>query len=785
MTVPRITRRALAIMTLLITLLNVGCNTMRYVPKNEALLVKNRVKLNNPKETKLKTNELANFIKQNPNRKLLGLPIYLGFYNITDTAKHNKWHKFWGEKVGEAPVILDSALVVRSTSDMEIYLESKGYLNAKVEDTIAVNPKRKATVTYKVDTQEPFVISAVEYDIKDNFIKPIIEKDTTNSNVKVGEIFERSILSSERTRITDNLRNLGFWGFNQNYITYTADSTHGNNTVSLKIVISQLTVGQNADDEPIYANHPIYRIKNITLNSNYDPEISVEDMAAARYDTAKYKGVDVLYRDKLLLKEKVLLRQLGMSPGEIFSQKEIEQTYTNIRSLDLNPQIVFSPLPVDSANTVYVTSVNGDAVTTQRELHCLVQCTPNVRQNFSVGFEASTTSSYYSLALQFGYQNRNLFRGAEDFNVSLRGAYEFMKAEKQRGSYEFGINASISLPRFWLPISPEKMREFSYSSTRLSLAYSIQSRPFYERSIVSAVYGYGWTLKNGALFTVNPADINLVSVPWVDSTFLADIENPYLANSYESQLIAGLSATYSYTTNANPKADGFTFNVMGDINGNLFYGLSSLFGAEEYTSSAGDSYYNLLGLRYAQYARLTAAVSNRVNVSKWMQVAWRFMAAGGYAYGNSQTLPFERLFFAGGSNSMRGWQVRTLGPGGVLINDYGAYPNQLGDMKLEANLEFRFNIIGGFNMALFFDMGNIWMNGRGESREEAGFRFDSFYKELALNTGAGIRYDLGFFVLRLDWGLKLYNPNNIESKRWLNNLALDQTALHFAIGLPF
>ncbi len=768
----------------LVLLLIVGCSATKYVPETQSLLVKNRVIIDEPKGADVNRDELASYIQQHPNRKLFGLGIYLGFYNSTDTSKHSGWHKFWREKVGEAPTILDSTKIAKTVEMMGIYLESMGFLNASIKDTIEISDKRKSQVKYQIKSNEPYTIASVKYVIDDDFIRPIVEQDTVNSLLKVSKRFERKILEDERMRITTNLRNQGFWGFNQNYISYVADSSRGDNTVALTVELKQLVAGKDSEGQDILMNHPIYRISDITLNSNFDASASAEQQKTL-YDTIEYNGVSILYKDRLLIRERILLEQLGMSPGEIFDQQGIEQTYSNVRSLGFNSSIIFSPLPIDSSNIVYVTTFDGEAYTTQRELSCMIQCTPIVRQAFSLDFETSTNESYLSLALKFGYQNRNLLRGAEDFNVSLRGAYEFLWSTEQQNSYEFEIATSLSVPRFWLPISPELMREFKNSSTELSLSYSIQNRPDYKRSILSAVFGYGWTLKNGARFTINPADVNLVSVPWIDSTFLADIENPYLRNSYESQLISGLSASYYYNTNPNPKLDGFAFRVTGDINGNLFYGLSSLFGATKHTTSAGDSYYNLFGLRYAQYVRLMAEVSNRVNVGRRSQIAWRFLIGAGYAYGNSQVLPFERQYFAGGGNSMRGWQVRTLGPGGVLLDrEDESYPNQLGDMRLEANFEYRVSVVGGLNLAFFVDCGNIWMNAAG-TEDIQRFKLNTFYKQLALNTGAGIRYDLNFFILRLDWGLKLRNPNAPDGQQWFTDLALNRTALHFAIGLPF
>lgn len=771
---------------ILLVLVAAGCSATRYVPQGKYLLSRNDVVIDAPKGVEVSKSGLEQYIQQRPNRRLLGMGIYLGFYNITDTARHGNWHRFWAEKVGEAPVIYDSLYAEETCRDMEIYLDDMGFLSGEVTDTLIVNKKRKAKVVYKVKVEKPYIVNSITYDVRDDFLRPIIEADTINSLLKVGGRFERKSFADERMRIADYLKNRGFWSFNQSYISYTADSTDLGNRVDIKLIVRRAVVGQNAAGRNIYANHPIYRIASITVNSAYDPTASLEQISAMRYDTTVYNDVSILYRGKQLMRSSILIGQLGMSPGELYDQKSIEQTYTNVRSLGYNASILFTPLPVDSADLVYVTQIDGNATTTERQLSCLVQCTPTVRHNFSVDFEASTTSDYYSLALKFGYQNRNLFRGAEDFNVGVRGAYEFIKASGSRNSFEFGVTTSLQLPRFLLPISPEKMRQFANSSTKLTLSWSMQRRPYYDRSVYSAVYGYGWRLKNGARFTINPADINVVSVPWIDEEFLLGITNPYLRNSYSSQLIAGLSASYYYTTNADTKRDGLTFRVSMDINGNLIYGLSALFKAPRNTTSAGDQYYNLFGLRFAQYARATVDVSQRINVGQRSQFAWRVLLAAGVAYGNSQTLPFERMFFAGGSNSMRGWAVRTLGPGSVPDSGIDFfYPNQQGDMRFEANFEYRVNVVGGLNLAFFLDCGNIWMNGPGEDREDAGFRFTQFYKQLALNTGAGIRYDFGFILLRLDWGLKLHNPNMPQHYRWFTNLGLNDTALQFAIGLPF
>lgn len=805
------------------------------MPNGQYLLTKNKVQLSSetqsstsksssdsksskPKHkearTKFKPNteKLAQYIIQRPNPRFLGMNIRLGFYNITDTSKHDWWHRFWSNKVGQAPVVLDSALTARSAQQMQIALHSQGFLSARVRDTVfTLTRKRKARVSYLIDQGNPYIISDLKYNIEDDFLRAIIMPDTAQCVVKAGQIFERTTLDDERKRISAKLLDMGFWGFGNNFINYTADSSLHENRVSVTMNIRQKLVIDSTGDSHLI-NHPIYRIGRIVLNSEYDPTLSIAENKAADYDTMLYNGVEILYQKKAYIRPRILIEALRLSPNELYDISTVKRTYSNLRTLGYTPNILFSPV-VDKAgaDTIFVTmaasggnknqndrtdhkNIEGiggrpDSLpehvvtTTEQELDCAVQCTPLTRQNINSELEISTTSDYYSLALKLGYQNRNIFGGAEVFNVSFRGAYEFMKNSARKNSYEFGVSTSIEVPRFWLPISNDAMAKFLQASTRISLSYSIQNRPAYNRTLVSAVYGYGWTLRGGGRFTINPADVNVVEVPWVDSAFLNTIDNPYLRNSYQSQLIAGLSMQYLYNTNTNPMQSGFMIRINGDINGNLFRGLAPIFSSQKH--SKGESFYNLFGMRFAQYARLIGEVSGRVNFGRISQFAWRAVVGGAYAYGNSNSVPFERLFFVGGSNSMRGWQPRTLGPGGQLLGKLPAFPNQLGNIRLEANVEYRVNVIGDFGMAFFVDAGNVWMNAKGESDQAARFRFNSFYKQLALDAGIGIRYNLDFVILRLDWGWKLHNPNRAAGDRWFSQLKVRDTALHFAIGLPF
>jgi len=773
-----------------IVLFAVSCNTTRYVPKGGYLLKKNVVELNTSKTTgkreKLNKNTVARYIQQRPNRRLLGINFYLGAYSASDTSKHDWWHRLWNEKIGDAPVILDSTLIERSKEEMQIYVRSKGYLTATLDDSVSAQ-KRKATVHYIVNQNQPYTISQLDYRITDNFLRQLIMEDTANSLVKVGAVFDRIVFDAERERITERLRNMGFFSFNTNSISYTADSTKGDNKVSIVMNVRRRVERYEADGTPVYGNHPLYRIGRIVVNSDYDPTKSIQQNNEIRYDTVNYNGIEILYVNKLYIRPEILAGAIRLSPNELYDNEAVQRTYYSVSGLGYSASINFTPLvQPDSIPPIEVTIADSDSsmVSTREEsLLCNIQCSPLIRQNFNTDLELSTTADYYSIALTLGYQNRNLLKGAEIFNVAFRGAYEFVKIKNKSNSYEFGITTALDIPRLLLPVNKDKLARFRQASTKVGLSYNIQRRPDYHRTLVGANFGYSWTLSGGARFTINPVDINVVSVPWVDQDFLDKIDNPYLRNSYNSQLIAGLSAGYYYTTNPDPKSNSFTIKANADANGNLLRGLTSWF--TDPVTRNGETYYNLFGLRFAQYARSNIEISNRINLNEHNQIAWRFYAGGGVPYGNSNSVPFERLFFAGGSNSMRGWQVRSLGPGSVPADTTSSYPNQLGNLRLEANLEYRVNVTGGLNLGLFFDAGNIWMNSKGEKREAARFRLNTFYKQLAFNTGLGMRYDFDYFIIRLDWGWKLYNPTLEKDRRWLSEFRMKNTALHFAIGFPF
>ncbi len=419
-------------------------------------------------------------------------------------------------------------------------------------------------------------------------------------------------------------------------------------------------------------------------------------------------------------------------------------------------------------------------------LSSTILCTPALKQSYNIEIEGATTSSFYGLNATLGYQNRNIFRGAEAWNVDFTVGYEHMKAPDalKTQATEIGVSTGLAFPRFILPdlnIFTRAVRP----KTSIDISINLQDRPYYNRTLSSASLTYSWRNKRYSTFTVRPIDINLIDMNYIDQTYYDELENDYLKNSYESQLIAGINVGYSFNNQRKSARGNYTMlRVNAESSGNVVSTVEHLFGTP--ANSNGD--YEIFGIKYAQYIRTDINISRKVATGLQTAIVGRLYAGAGWAYDNSSALPFDRLFYSGGSNSMRGWTPRTLGPGSSAEEVDSVYPTQLGDMKLEANLEFRFPIWDILHGATFFDVGNVWYlkDSEGVYDSASLFEVDTFYKQLGFNTGVGLRLDIQFAILRLDWGIQLHNPNKSVGERWvIKDWSWQNAALNFGVGYPF
>ena len=778
----------------------VSCSVTRDLPEGTYLLSSVRFEEDKsvPRDRRITVDKdgLDTYVRQSPNKKIFGLDFYVWVYEHANPEKHDWWNNF-KRKIGEEPVLLDSALTVKSVQNLETYLQTRGYFSSDVEckvDTIA--KRRRVKMTYKIEQGLPTRIDSLSYDFRDSSLRSVILADTASSLLNRGDILDISRLDDERNRIAAWLNNRGYFDFTANNISYDVDTTERGLDAAVTMIVRPTLVGYNERGGQIYENNAVYRLRNINIYPTYDPMLRSTSgfKADAVIDTTYYNGLTII-RDLNTtpqLRNAVLRRTVPLYPNYIYNASQISRTNKELMSMGFfsNSKVAFDRV---NQGDSYLTFIGEEAEkntlvdSRERYLDCNIYVTPALKQSMKVEVEASTTSTFYGLAATLGYSNTNAFRGAEAFDISARFGFEFMYARdvEKRSAQELGLTLGLSFPRFLSPFWNKPGMKISHPRTRLELAFDYQNRPYYCRNIFTTRWAYSWQQGARSSLVIRPVDINWIDVKSVDEAFLSDIDNQYLRTSFESQLTAGLSASWVYNTQRSNFDQNVTV-VRANLEtaGNLLQGLEKLFSHP----AEGKDYYEIFGIRYSQYVRADLSASHKIDLGHKMALAGRLFGGVGVTYGNSmgRSIPFDRMFYCGGANSMRGWVPRTLGPGNKPEVHDNTYPAQVGDVRLEANLEFRFPIWWIFNAAVFVDAGNVWyLRDTEDSNPEEVFHFDNFYRQLGLNTGVGLRIDVTFIVLRLDLGIQLHNPGRPVGERWIHNFKWKNMALNFGVGYPF
>ena len=774
-----------------------ACSVTRKLSHGEYLLqsVKIEDDKSAPKGERITALTLEEYVRQTPNKRFLGTNFYVWAYNLANPEKQNWWNNL-KRKVGEEPVLLDISLTHKSAQNLKTYMNSRGYYSSTVNYEIDTTrrPKR-AYVTFRTHQGEPYYIKSLSYDFRDQQLAPIITADTARSLIRVGEIFDITVLDKERERISSHLNDMGYYNFSVGNIEYRVDTLGGDRKVGIRMIVKRNIVGYDERGQAIRDNNRIYRISEINVIPDYDPAVDNDVRQRTMLDTTFYKGLNIIHDGRPNVRPAVLHTAIPLTPNTTYSAAEVSRTYSEIMSLGYfkSARIAFEEIPrtQDDTLVVHYAGEGNKAYTPTKfdniregYLRCYILASPMLKQGFNVELEGSTTSSFYGVSTTVGYQNRNLFRGVEMLNTSITYGYEYMKAPNtmKRSANELGFAVGLSFPRFILPFRLST-RNINMPRTKVEVSFNYQDRPYYRRYLSRASWAYSWRSRNGRYsYQLRPIDINWIDVNYIDQNFFNSLENEYLRQSYLTQAIIGLSASYTYNNqNKNIGGNATLMHINFESSGNLV----NLF-EKAFSKKTAQGYYNILGVRYSQYVRGDISLSRKIVLGQKSAIAGRIFAGIGLPYGNSTALPFDRLFYVGGSNSMRGWAPRTLGPGNTPAQNT-PYPVQMGDMRLEANLELRFPIWGMFNGATFLDMGNVWYLGRDKAEvpEDGIFRFNRFYKQLGLNTGLGLRVDIKFVVLRLDWGIRLHSPNEVEGQRWIHNFKWKNTALNFGVGYPF
>lgn len=769
-----------------------GCSSTKFVPDNQYLLDKVEIISDNEQ---FKPADLKEYLQQRPNFKVFGLMKWqLYLYNWSGKNENNWFNKQF-RRMGEAPVLMDTTLITLSEKELHLFLVNKGYINAQVTHSIDTSKYKKATVTYTIKSNEPYRIRDYQMRLNDPAIDSIARikprkhswlstafhssSDEYTSLIQDSILFDRDILDQERERITKLLRYRGYYGFNKEYLTYLADSSFRKNVADLEMYLKpyrKLLPDGNIQEMP----HRPYYLNKITILSDYDPLKPEKENALQLTDTLYQNHIEIIYgKNGRFIRPSVLARSVYLAPGRLYNERSVEQTYSSFARLRALKNI----------NLRFQEFEENDSL----KLNCTILTSPSKLQGFGVDLEGTNSAGDLGFASSINYQHRNLFKGSEAFTAKIRGAYENLgsSSDNSVGNYwEIGAETGLTFPHFLFPFLSDRIARRLRATTEFKVSYSFQTRPEYQRAILSGGWNYIWQdrFNTQAKHVFKLIDIDYVHLPKMDRAFADSLPESTRLYNFTDQFVLGTGYTYSFSNYVpqNKLRNTHSFRFSFEMAGNLLYGISKL----THQGKNSDGMYELFGIPYSQFTKVDFDFSKSMAIDARNKVAYHIGVGVGYPYGNTRKLPFERSYFSGGANSVRGWSVRSLGPGSMGMEYAGTFADQIGDIRLDLNLEYRTKLFWKFELAAYVDAGNIWLFHNDPDHPNGNFDFSRFYKEIAVSYGLGLRLDFDFFLLRFDTGMKAYDPQQKGSDRWaIKNpnfhVSDGNFAWHFAVGYPF
>lgn len=744
-----------------------SCSVDRYIPEGQHMLTKVSVVCDDAEVQK--TYMLNDYVAQNTNSKWFGARVPLKIYMLSGTDT-TKWTCRLMRKLGEAPVLYDSLQSERTIGDIRQVLGNAGYMHSRVEE-IRETKGKKMRVWYHVQPQERYTVRSIRRVVEDEGLRPFLcGPDTLQSLLKVGVPFDVNTLNGERNRIASYLLNHGYHKFTKENVRFSADTAR----VSTQVDVTMRVTLHQENGRTEATNHRRYTIGHV----NFLTDVTSPTLPTDTLDTGD--GYRFLHQGPLHFRKKLLKGHTMVHPGELYNDSYFRRTYTNYTRLGA---IAFSNIQLDE---------RGDT------LDCNIVVNHAKPHSFGFDVEATNSAGDLGAALSTSYQNKNLFHGSETFTFKIRGAYEAITGlEGYEGNnyIEFGTEARLSFPAFLFPYVKREWGMLHNASSEISLQYNRQNRPEFHRRVLTAAWRYRWTSRSQHIqHRFDLLEVNYVYMPWISRTFREQYldslgrTNAILRYNYENLLITKLGYTYSYNSlGPNERTYGknaYTFRFNIETSGNVLNTFSQLIDAPR--NDMGQ--YRFCGIAFAQYVRGDIDYAKSFRIDKNNSVAIHGAIGVAYPYGNSNQLPFEKRYFAGGANSVRGWSVRSLGPGGYNGADRGInFLNQSGDIKLDLSLEYRAHLFWKFSGALFVDGGNIWTIRDYPDQPDGAFHFGTFLKQIAVSYGIGLRMDANFFIVRFDAGMKAIDPAQHGRDHYPilhHNLKRD-FAFHFAVGMPF
>lgn len=752
-----------------------SCSPVKFVPEDKYLISKVQVEIDNEKLSKENAKTL---IKQKENYKILGFfKFHLLLYNLSSKKKQDDWLK----RIGEAPQIYDEDLATKSEEQLFQYAQSKGFFMAKIESDLKIKEKkRKAELTFKLKAGDQYVIQRINYQIKDSVLRELYFNSSIKTDLKPGDAFDIENLERHQGDIVKLFRNNGYFYFSKDEIKFIADSSVYKKQVLVDLLIRPAKNSQ-IDSAKVFQRFYLNNFFISVLPGNSAVTVN-RDSVSVFSDTLVW-GNTTLYQNKKVKYPPALFdRTLRLNKGDLFNNSDVENAFNAFNRLR---QFRFVDIQFAEVPAV------GDS----NLLDCNVRLAPLNKQATSFDIEGTNTSGNYGLAGNLMYQHRNMFRGAEVFQMSFRGGIERLQHKDYNyfNTTELGVETSLIIPQLLGPGNFIRQFERFLPKTVITLGYNYQRRPEYTRTISNVKFGYDWKSTEDIRQVWNVFDYNKVRVFDYDPVFIERIQDLYIKSSFTDHLIFAMNYSWVFNNQRLTKIKNYTyarFNI--ESSGNVLWAFSEILNRDRFqqVDSLGNivaEYYKAFNTRFAQYVKGDFEYSRSFIIDKFNSIVGRTFLGLGIPFGNLDVLPFEKKYFTGGANGIRAWPVRSLGPGRYKASPE-EYPNQTADIKLEANLEYRFKLVAFVEGALFLDAGNIWaINGK-DNRAGALFRFNSFYKQLALGTGTGLRFDMSYFILRLDLGMKLRDPAETDHHGWIignRSYTGNDFNFTFAIGYPF
>jgi len=767
-----------------------ACSPVKYVADGDFLL--DDVKLD-VKNSQLKENDAKSYIRQQPNLKIFGLfRAHLRLYSLSrkDSVKRNGRVRHLGRalrKMGEPPVIYNSMMRIQSERQLEKYYRAKGFMNAKASSDVEFK-KKCAVVTYHVDEGVPFRIENIDFDYRgDSAIQKIVETDRFyESKLKTGMLFDSDELDAERNNMSSLLRRHGYFYFTKDYITYTADTTVGDHKVDITLELKPFSKTRS-DGSRVDVPHTKYKIGDISVVTLDKPNVSYTEVLA--YDSARTEeGILMKYLHKPFLRSSVIEDNVMFSKGELYNSMRSDFTLSK-----------FNSLGVVRAAYINFNDKHNDA----NEVDCQITLSPTKMKSISANVEATTTSGDFGFGGTLGWSHHNIFHGSECLTFKISYSQEAISGmditdDKIR---DYGASVTLAIPRVLFPFLTRDFKRRINANTELHAAFSVQQMG-YRRDQLSLGWKYKWQRRRFYNFEIDFLDYNLVKMEDADAfrdKYFNEHTNPILLYNYTDHQILCTGFTYTFDNMSSKRLlNKKLFKASFETGGNTFQLFSHIckFDTDEFSGKN-----MIFEVPYSQYVKTELEYAFNQYINEKCRIVYHAKAGVAVPYGNSDGVPFEKRFYGGGASGVRGWAVRTLGPGKFPSTD--DYLAQTGDINLLLNLEYRIKLFWKLELATFVDAGNVWTLYKDKNEDQQGGEFfiNEFYKQIALAGGAGLRIDFSYFLIRFDLGLKFHDPSRIQdNSQWrinhhrcddnCNNCHVrmnwnDDFSFHFAVGYPF